>query len=370
MIYPPEGPQGGLKALDQNGYSTGLDSFHIRDDFTFTGPQGGIVLTDKNGYAVPTGAFKMYDDQIGVMVLDKGGSWVPVTLFNESSNSFIRCGQGTVASGSQGDFYNTHKVGPDAGIVCVYYDTYTQPDQVEVYYNGVLKAFTYDVSDPLTPAVVAHQGCLYFYYDPVGGNNNIQVRVHAPSSGTNWWYNVVCPTGKCNNKLPKTGSKTYTLSLGGNCCAGGTAEQNQETDTDSDCHYTLAVCGCHSRKKKGKLQREVVTVSSVTKPANTTILSYTMKEYKASSIYCSTPPETGFKDCTTDNPALITRPLSTISSGTVLWDSCSEAAGCEIPNHNIFFRFCRTPFNGAAITGNPQATITLTCTITEVETCP
>lgn len=381
MIFA-DGPQGGFISVDQFGKNTGLDAFKIQDE-TFVGPQGGIILDDKNGFPIPVGAFKMYDDQVGVMVLDKDGRWVPATLFNENANSFIRCGQGIVASGGTGHFINNHKLGPTGGIACVYYDTYSQPDQISIYYNGDLISYTYD-TDPFTPAPVSGQGCLYFDYEPVGNNFNIQVHVDADETGTNWWYTVVCPTGLCKNKQPNTGSITYTIPMGGNCCADGSSEQNQTDGVDADCHYSFSCCGCHSRKKAGKIYREIVRVTGLTLPTpvhplvySYSLLSYTTKEYKDSLHYCLPPSQFGYMDCAAgidSNPDLIYRDLASVAINDVLWDGCSDAAGCNIPYHNIFFRLCQTPLSdgtvpGSIIEGNPKATITLSCTIVEVEDC-
>ncbi len=355
------------------GLVTALDAFKIHNQYE-PGPQGGILLGDKNGYPAPVGAFKMLDDQVGVMVLDGMGKWVPVTLFNESSESFIRCGQGTVASGGSGHFLNNHRIGPEAGIVCIYYDTYSQSDQISVYYNGELIVYTYD-GDPFTPAPVSRQGCLYFQYEPVGTNYNIQVHVDAEETGTNWWYNVVCPTGSCKNKQPKLGNATYHIPYGGNCCNDGDSSQNQTNGVNANCHYSSVVCGCRSRKRVGKLYREVVKVVSIDLPHATAnnrpqLQAYTIMEFRPTEIYCTSHEDGSFMDCSDGNPSLIHRPLGPVAVNDILWDYCSEGPGCAMPYHNIFFRLCQNPFNYLSISGNPIAHVTLSCTITEVETCP
>lgn len=352
MLYPstPEGPQGGIISTDKKGVNVGLDAFRIVQPFA--GYQhGGFITPDKAGYKVPVAAYKIDEEQVGIMMLDSNGKRIPVKLIQEQDFNYLKCGDGGVSqSGGTGEFFQTQRLGNIPGTVSIVYDMYSVPDQLEVYYNNVVIAST--------GGLVSDDGVIYFNWVPVGGNLDVIIRLYAPNSSTSWWYNLNCPTGvPCTNKQPNTGSKTFTIRVGGNCFGG------------QPCDYSAVVCGCNSTRADGKIYREKVTVTSVTIPASyMSLQSYTMMEYKSNITYCSSPPLSGFQYCPSQT-SVLHKALAPVTVNSVLWDYCSEAPGCEIPYHNIFFRYCKTDSGYVYESAIDTAEITLLCEITEVVNC-
>lgn len=76
-------------------------------------------------------------------------------------------------------------LGNISGTVTVNYEMYTVPDQITVTYRGVSQ----------TTGIVSGSGSLSFQHTPQAGLSNlVTITMYAPSPGTAWTYQVVCPT--------------------------------------------------------------------------------------------------------------------------------------------------------------------------------
>jgi hypothetical protein len=78
-----------------------------------------------------------------------------------------------------------HDMGPDAGEVVIEYQMWNLPDRMDILYRGGVVAST---SGP-----VAGTGLLSFFYNPVGEDNLITLRVTSYDGDTSWVYLLNCP---------------------------------------------------------------------------------------------------------------------------------------------------------------------------------
>ena len=79
-----------------------------------------------------------------------------------------------------------HELGTNAGLVVISYEMYTNPDKMEVRYNGSVVQST--------TTLVSGQGTLRFNYDPVRNSDSFcTIEMTAPNPGTGWYYTINCP---------------------------------------------------------------------------------------------------------------------------------------------------------------------------------
>ena len=80
---------------------------------------------------------------------------------------------------------NIHYLGDKPGYITIEYQMQSQPDKLEVYYNGVLMCST--------NTFVSGRGTLRFLYSPISADYTCLVRVSGGEEGTVWKYTLGCP---------------------------------------------------------------------------------------------------------------------------------------------------------------------------------
>ena len=97
-----------------------------------------------------------------------------------------------------------YALGSTPGKVIISYDMKSQPDKMEVYYNGKKVTSTYEIRGNRNGMVGDEYGSrlccgsLCFNYDPEFGDRFCKIVVTGGSSGTVWNYTLQCPTsGSC-----------------------------------------------------------------------------------------------------------------------------------------------------------------------------
>jgi hypothetical protein len=109
---------------------------------------------------------------------------------NSPNPDAIPCNQVTESGGQEISVKN-HTVGNKSGVVSIFYNNQRIPDKIEVFYESVLMASTYDALDN-RDGFVHGKGVLEFNYQP-NNSQDIVVKVSGTEEGTNWEYTVNCP---------------------------------------------------------------------------------------------------------------------------------------------------------------------------------
>tara|TARA_B110000285_G_scaffold28225_1_gene28202 strand:- start:56 stop:424 length:369 start_codon:yes stop_codon:yes gene_type:complete len=100
------------------------------------------------------------------------------------------------ASGGEGETITDHDLGSVGGVVNINYDMDTEPDKMEVYYDGVLVTSTFEIRKNDNGFVgggnrAGAEGTLSFQYIP--SNVNYCTVIVTGGLGTSWAYILECP---------------------------------------------------------------------------------------------------------------------------------------------------------------------------------
>ncbi|MFZ4796763.1 MAG: YfaP family protein [Bacteroidia bacterium] len=148
---------------------------------------------------------------------------ITISIFDQAGNvsqqfktcvtvtSPIACGT-QLNSGGEGVTSTIHKMGNTAGVVIIDYETYTVPDRIDIFYNGVWVAGTgpnpgpsgaipplANCSNP-TAGYIGGNGKFCFNYDPETDGDEVEVVVSGcVRGGTAWKYSIGCasPNDEC-----------------------------------------------------------------------------------------------------------------------------------------------------------------------------
>lgn len=107
-----------------------------------------------------------------------------VFTIQDNETPVIACNNATT-SGGDGVTETYHELGNTAGTAVISYNMYTQPDQIDVFYEGNLIA--------TSGGLVSGTGSFNINWNPNPGSTQIMVRMTGSSSGTAWDYFVQCP---------------------------------------------------------------------------------------------------------------------------------------------------------------------------------
>jgi len=134
-------------------------------------------------------------------------------------------------SGGVGTSFTTQLLGTTAGRVDIAYEMYGIPDQMDVYYNGVLVAST--------GGLVSGGSILTFNYNPpAGGPYFCTIRMYAPNNGTAWDFIAYCPipTSSVTSKNSAQDYKNETAEV-----AGLQTTRTKNTSTEKENLKTFAI---------------------------------------------------------------------------------------------------------------------------------
>jgi hypothetical protein len=133
------------------------------------------------------------------------------------------CGAQRV-SGGEGVTSTVHRMGSNAGVVVIDYETFTVPDRIDVFYNGIWVAGTGSNPGPLgmvppladcsrpTSGYIGANGKFCFQYDPTLSGEEIEVVVSGcVRGGTAWKYTINCPNPAAECLAGQDGDPRFSL---------------------------------------------------------------------------------------------------------------------------------------------------------------
>ncbi|GAB05747.1 hypothetical protein M2359_000379 [Gordonia amarae] len=121
--------------------------------------------------------------------LESWGSSGPTGSPGGGSPKVQRCNQQT-RSGGQGVTTTKHIMGRRGPFsFTIVYDTETQPDRIQVFYQGRQLYNTGMIGDRINEGNGSKRIRV-----PAGGQNFVTVKVTGPEQGTHWSYTVHCPS--------------------------------------------------------------------------------------------------------------------------------------------------------------------------------
>lgn len=146
-------------------------------DFVFESPTGAQYVSEGyiNNFQIGNAYEEGYKGAFGVQGITE-------LVLNEPSNP---CGVQQFA-GESGDFTTPHYLGTTAGWIKLDWETFVEPDQLQIIYDNVV------VAD--TGGLVSGTGSLHWEYPATAGlPRSVGVRVYAPAVSTFWNYTLHCP---------------------------------------------------------------------------------------------------------------------------------------------------------------------------------
>lgn len=125
-------------------------------------------------------------EQFSVVVSNnnRGVLLKPIGIITIEDDDAEPCGVAT-PSGGQGVTETSHALGSTAGVVTASYSMFSQPDMMEIFYEGNLVA--------TTGGFVSNTGSLSFYYPGPPRASSCVIRMTGSETGTVWNYTLNCP---------------------------------------------------------------------------------------------------------------------------------------------------------------------------------
>lgn len=126
----------------------------------------------------------------------------PIGVITIEDDDAEPCGVAT-PSGGNGVTETAHALGSNSGVVTVSYNMFSQPDQMDIFYEGNLVA--------TTGGFVSGSGTLSFYYAGPPRAGTCMIRMTGSGEGTAWNYTLNCPV-----PVPEASAYIYATSAEAN----------------------------------------------------------------------------------------------------------------------------------------------------------